>query len=575
MARESLIELRKDTAADWTSADPTLNSGECGFEEDTGRLKIGDGSTAWISLPYQDQLNFVDVGVEWAYEQTASALTRKNLLGETVAPSIIDWTRHPYFSQIKRCNLADDSTYDDYEVTAWYGDPDFSYTGSNGQVMTWVPKGYSYEQHLPDTSGTSSKYRYYISHKPRPNFRLDPAFIYNETELDGFFIGTFPACAYDVTGTATEVNTIEITAEPTSAGNLTIVLDAHYSFTVAIVDADTIEGVIDKIVAAGVKTDYSGVTWTPLKVDASHVSYTAGSSGLKTTATMATALGVTNTIVKTTSGAGGYVVNDSLGVDYTASSGDKLSSVSGALPLSGKNNATNTMTNMRVLAHNRGSGWELQNYNMVRWLQTCYLVRYADFDIQSKVSEGVTNLASGTGNQAFPSGYTAGVGTGSSDLGNTTGEVATITHPTTSEVTQAFSLFGIENWPTGNIYEWVDGINIKADRNPWIADHGFADDTFTTPYVDTGLTLGATSGYAKGVALDPTKRFGFLPTSVGGSDSTYLTDYYSQSAGNRAALLGGGWPDGAHAGAFNWILNRAASYVHRLIGARLAFLPHN
>lgn len=41
------------TAAQFTSNNPTLNSGETGFESDTGRTKIGDGSTAWTSLPYQ------------------------------------------------------------------------------------------------------------------------------------------------------------------------------------------------------------------------------------------------------------------------------------------------------------------------------------------------------------------------------------------------------------------------------------------------------------------------------------------------------------------------------------------
>lgn len=46
------IQVRRDTAANWTSGDPTLSAGEPGFETDTGRFKIGDGSTAWTSLPY-------------------------------------------------------------------------------------------------------------------------------------------------------------------------------------------------------------------------------------------------------------------------------------------------------------------------------------------------------------------------------------------------------------------------------------------------------------------------------------------------------------------------------------------
>lgn len=47
-----VIKLRRDTAANWTAANPTLAAGEAGFETDTNKLKIGDGTTAWTSLGY-------------------------------------------------------------------------------------------------------------------------------------------------------------------------------------------------------------------------------------------------------------------------------------------------------------------------------------------------------------------------------------------------------------------------------------------------------------------------------------------------------------------------------------------
>ena len=46
------IQVRRGTAAQWTSANPTLASGEQGFETDTNKMKIGNGSTAWNSLSY-------------------------------------------------------------------------------------------------------------------------------------------------------------------------------------------------------------------------------------------------------------------------------------------------------------------------------------------------------------------------------------------------------------------------------------------------------------------------------------------------------------------------------------------
>ena len=46
------IQIRRDTAANWTSNDPILSIGEQGFETDTNKMKIGDGTTAWTTLPY-------------------------------------------------------------------------------------------------------------------------------------------------------------------------------------------------------------------------------------------------------------------------------------------------------------------------------------------------------------------------------------------------------------------------------------------------------------------------------------------------------------------------------------------
>ena len=46
------IQIRRDTAADWTSVNPVLSGGEIGYESDTDKAKIGDGATTWNSLPY-------------------------------------------------------------------------------------------------------------------------------------------------------------------------------------------------------------------------------------------------------------------------------------------------------------------------------------------------------------------------------------------------------------------------------------------------------------------------------------------------------------------------------------------
>ena len=47
----SKITMRSDTASNWSSINPVLAKGEYGFDETNKVIKIGDGSTAWNSLP--------------------------------------------------------------------------------------------------------------------------------------------------------------------------------------------------------------------------------------------------------------------------------------------------------------------------------------------------------------------------------------------------------------------------------------------------------------------------------------------------------------------------------------------
>lgn len=72
------MQQRRDTAAGWTSADPTLLSGEFGYETDTGKLKIGDGSTAWSSLAYEP-----------GFSLSSYPLSASDLADDAVVP---EWT---------------------------------------------------------------------------------------------------------------------------------------------------------------------------------------------------------------------------------------------------------------------------------------------------------------------------------------------------------------------------------------------------------------------------------------------------------------------------------------------------
>lgn len=49
---KTIFQLKRGTQARWAEVNPVLNQGEPGFEYDTNKLKIGDGITPWLKLPY-------------------------------------------------------------------------------------------------------------------------------------------------------------------------------------------------------------------------------------------------------------------------------------------------------------------------------------------------------------------------------------------------------------------------------------------------------------------------------------------------------------------------------------------
>jgi hypothetical protein len=51
------MQQRRGTAAQWTSANPVLNAGEMGWESDTNKFKIGDGTNHWADIDYFADVN--------------------------------------------------------------------------------------------------------------------------------------------------------------------------------------------------------------------------------------------------------------------------------------------------------------------------------------------------------------------------------------------------------------------------------------------------------------------------------------------------------------------------------------
>ena len=256
-----------------------------------------------------------------------------------------------------------------------------------------------------------------------------------------------------------------------------------------------------------------------------------------------------------------YLLNDEQVADFAA---DMLSSIGNAKPVSGLTQNL-TRANARALAHNRGTGWEIQTAASASASQMLMLVEYASFNMQEKIGVGVTSkVDDGATSMTEITGATT-------NLGNASGAVMNANN------FNVVTYRGEENlW--GNIWTFVDGMNINAKgiHKLYVADHAFADSVLDGAYKDTGITLAKANGYVSAFGYNEAFDWLFVTSEVLGNSSLPVGDYFWQNHTYNAvmiALLGADWDDGADAGAFDWKVNDAPSYRHRAIGARPVYFP--
>jgi len=122
----------------------------------------------------------------------------------------------------------------------------------------------------------------------------------------------------------------------------------------------------------------------------------------------------------------------------------------------------------------------------------------------------------------------------------------------------------------GDIWQFVDGVNIN-DNQAWVCEdaRNYASNIFTAPYKQVGYMNSNIDGYVKKLGFDPNIPYIQFPVEVGGSASTYYSDNYYQSLGQRIARVGGPWCDGSDAGLFYWNLNISSSNTNVYVGGRL------
>jgi hypothetical protein len=129
------VQVRRGTASQWTSANPTLASGEWGFETDTLKTKIGNGSTAWNSLAYAtgsvsiSNVTGLGTGVETFLATPSSSNLAAAVTGETGSGALVFGTSPTITTP----------TLDDPKINLAFDAETASFTAilaNNGQVVT-------------------------------------------------------------------------------------------------------------------------------------------------------------------------------------------------------------------------------------------------------------------------------------------------------------------------------------------------------------------------------------------------------------------------------------------------------
>lgn len=87
------IQFRRDTTANWTSVNPILSDGEPGYDKDLEQFKVGDGVTAWLSLPWAVNGAVVNDGVTngtdtWSSTKISTSIAAAISDTQTAAPTL-------------------------------------------------------------------------------------------------------------------------------------------------------------------------------------------------------------------------------------------------------------------------------------------------------------------------------------------------------------------------------------------------------------------------------------------------------------------------------------------------------
>lgn len=219
--------------------------------------------------------------------------------------------------------------------------------------------------------------------------------------------------------------------------------------------------------------------------------------------------------------------------------------------------ASLTITNFFTYAQANGTNWGLIDYRAHKTIANMFACKYGNTNISTSNS----SIPCSGGAKAYDSGNTGNT----LSLGNMDGLSG-----------KSSNFLGIEDCYYGR-WEFVQGINIVADRTWVVYDGGLKVDTDAAGLVSAGYTNVRTigTGYSSDgwiTGISHGEYADIMPTAAsGGSDTTYYADYYYQSTGNRIFRRSGASYSGSSCGVFCSAALGSSSNSSAAFGSRLGF----
>ena len=241
-----------------------------------------------------------------------------------------------------------------------------------------------------------------------------------------------------------------------------------------------------------------------------------------------------------------------IGVFEAYNSSSKLYSIPNVL-----STASITITNFFTYAQANGTNWGLIDYRAHKTIANMFACKYGNTNISTSNS----SIPCSGGTKAYDSGNTGNT----LSLGNSDGLNS-----------GSSNFLGIEDCYYGK-WEFVQGINIVADRTWVVYDGGLKVDTNAAGLISAGYTNVRTigTGYPSSewiTGISHGEYADVMPTAAsGGSNTTYYADYYYQSTGNRIFRRSGTSYLGSSCGVFCSNADNASSASGASIGSRLGF----